>query len=260
MKRRSGYIWIVAGIALALIAGLLAVWVILRAAPGAEMPVPQEPEVEVVVASRFIAVRQSIQPNDIEVKTAPADIVPENAARSAEEVVGYLALTALSPGQMILTSQVVSPTVTGRHISFLMDETQVAMAFPPNDLMSSINLLQPGDHVDILFSVEIQGDGEGSTDFVTFDALQNLEIATIVYPRDLQEQAGVEAAVSAVRPKAIVFALDPQDALVLKHLLDIGGMVDIVLRAPQVEEQFSTQPVNEDYLIDRYQLRIPLLP
>jgi Flp pilus assembly protein CpaB len=133
------------------------------------------------------------------------------------------------------------------------------MAFPANDLMSSNNLLKPGDHVDLLFSIEVQETDASSGELVTFNALQNLEIAAIVQPQDLETQAKAEAGGKA-RPLAIVFALDPQDALVLKHLHDMGGTVDIVLRAPEAKERFSTQPVNQKYLIDRYQLRIPVLP
>jgi pilus assembly protein CpaB len=260
MKRRSGFIWVASGIALAVVAGLLALWVILRASSTVALPAPHEPEVEVVVASRFIGVRELLQRDDVETKTAPADIVPENAARSVNQVVGTLAMAPLSPDQMILTSQVVSPTVKGQHIAFLMDETQVAMAYPPSDLMSQINLLKAGDHVDLLFSIDIQVEEEGGGGLVTFNALQDLEIASIVYAGGVVRQAGFETVAEAARPVAIVFTLDPQDALVLKQLKDRGGIVDIVLRAPEATERFDTQPVNEDYLIDRYLLRIPVLP
>ncbi|MBC7260720.1 MAG: hypothetical protein H5T63_01790, partial [Chloroflexi bacterium] len=147
----------------------------------------------------------------------------------------------------------------GGYFAFTMDKNKVAMAFPADDLMSSNNLLKPGDHVDLLFSIEVQETDETSGELVTFNALQNLEIAAIVQPQDLETQAKAEAG-EKVRPLAIVFALDPQDALVLKHLHDMGGVVDIVLRAPEAKERFSTQPVNQRYLMDRYQLRIPVLP
>jgi hypothetical protein len=94
---------------------------------------------------------------------------------------------------------------------------------------------------------------------VTFSALQNLEIASLVQPREAGAEA-VERGVTEGPPLAIVFTLEPQDALVLKHLKDIAGAVDIVLRAPGVEERFETQPVHMDYLIDRYDLHIPIWP
>jgi pilus assembly protein CpaB len=258
MKRRSGLIWIVTGVILAVLAGLLALWVILRATADVTVPEPQEPKVAVVVASRFIDVRELIQSGDVEIKAAPVDIVPEDAARSVEEVVDHLALTPLSPGQMILTSQVVSPTIKGRHIAFLMEEDQVVMAYAPGDLMSGIGLLQSGDHVDLLFSLEVAVEEGG--DFVTFYSLQNLEIARIVRETAVQTVQGVQTLVETGEPLAFLFALDPQDALVLKHLKDTGAVLDMVLRAPGVEEQFDTQPVDIDYLIDLYGLRIPISP
>jgi hypothetical protein len=55
---------------------------------------------------------------------------------------------------------------------------------------------------------------------------------------------------------AILLAMDPQDALVLKHLKDAGGTFDIVLRAPTSNQLFELEPVWDEYLIDRYELEI----
>jgi Flp pilus assembly protein CpaB len=259
MKRRAGCIWIGAGVVLALLAGVLAFWAVLQASSQAATPAARTPTVEVVVASRAIGARTVILPEDVEVRAAPVDIVPENAIHQVDAVVGWVTLNPLASGEMILSSDIVSPTIQAGYFALAMDKTKVAMAFPANDLMSSNNLLKPGDHVDLLFSIEVQETDASSGELVTFNALQNLEIAAIVQPQDLETQAKAEVGGKA-RPLAIVFALDPQDALVLKHLHDMGGTVDIVLRAPEAKERFSTQPVNQKYLIDRYQLRIPVLP
>ena len=52
----------------------------------------------------------------------------------------------------------------------------------------------------------------------------------------------------------ILLALDPQDALVLKHLKDSGAIVDIVLRSPTSRQLFELEPVMPEYLVDRYKL------
>jgi pilus assembly protein CpaB len=257
MKKRSGFIWLSTGVIFALIAGALAFVFILRMSK-VETAVAQTPDVEVVFATRFLEVRQLIGSSDVEVRTAPADVVPENAIRDPREVVGQLTLVSLSPGEMILRTNVISPTIAGAHVAYTMDEDQVAMAFPAEDLMSSNYLLQAGDHVDVLFSVEVTVQDEDEGELITFNALQNLEVAAVIKPRGLDTNTSVNTGLRDTRPEAIVFALDPQDALVLKHLKDIGGMVDIVLRAPEAEGRFRTQPVHEDYLIDRYELHIPI--
>jgi len=260
MKRRSGCIWIVAGAVLALLAGVLAFWAIFRATSQVMPGEPEVPEVGVVVAARALGVREVIMPDSVKLIQAPADIVPETALRNVEDALGWITLAPVASGEMILSGHIVSPTVTGEYFAFTMDPDKVAMAIPARDLMSSNNLLQAGNHVDLLFSFEILEQDQQTGALVTFNALQNLEIAAIVKPRAAETGAAAQTTGKGSGPLAIIFALDPQDALVLKHLQDIGGTVDIVLRAPGIEQRFETQPVHLDYILDRYTIRIPVEP
>ena len=260
MKKRSGCIWIGAGAILALLAGVMAFYAIMRgASTPVSVPVLESPKVKVVVASRAMGVHELIQSGDVEARSAPVDIVPDSALRSTDEAVGWLTVAPLAPGQMVLSSQIISPTIKGASAAFVLDKSKVVMAFPADDLMTRNSLLQAGDHVDLLFSLAVPlGQDEG--ELVTFSALQNLEIAALIRPSDLESKAKAEAGVKGAQPLAIVFALTPQDALVLKYLKDMGGTVDIVLRAPEAKEQFAVQPIHMNYLTDRYQLRIPVAP
>jgi pilus assembly protein CpaB len=260
MQKRSGCIWIVAGVIVAVLAGVLTFGVLLQTANKTSTPLQQGPTVKVVVASRSLGVRELLQTGDIELRSAPADVVPEATLRKLEDALGQITTVPLARGEMILSTHIVSPTIKGADFAWTMDEGKVAMAFPAGDLMTRQGLLKPGDHVDLLFSIEIQAREQGSGGLVTFNALQNLEIATIVQPENLGTKAAGSTTGDESRPQAIIFALDPQDALVLKHLKDRGGTVDIVLRAPGVEERFTTQPVNINHLMDLYQLRVPELP
>jgi len=261
LKKRTGCIWIVTGVVLALLAGALAFYAIMRASlTPTKPPVPETPKVKVVVASRAIAIRELLQVGDVETRSAPADVVPENVVGSVEEAVGRMVAIPLAPGEMILASQLISPTIKGEALALTMEKSKVAMAFPASDLMTRNNLVKPGDRVDLLFSIEVSVPGKDTVELVTFNALQNLEIAALIHPLDLESKAKAEAGVKGAQPLAIVFALDPQDALVLKYLKDKGGDIDIVLRAPDAKERFTTRPVHMDYLTDRYQLRVPVQP
>ena len=88
------------------------------------------------------------------------------------------------------------------------------------------------------------------TDTVTsvFGVLENVTIAQIVRDTTTGGQEGSNI-------QALLMTVDPQDALQLKFAKDAGGIVDIVLRAPGVEGPFDTEPVDVDYMINRY--RIP---
>jgi hypothetical protein len=126
------------------------------------------------------------------------------------------------------------------------------MAYPPSDLMSHINVMKAGDHVDLLFTMNLPADAltaggrpgpvamERGSEPTTFAVLQNVVIAQIV-------SAGEDEG-----PAALLLTLDPQDALVLKYVKDAGANLDIVVRAPGVEGEFDMFPVDLDYLINRY--------
>jgi hypothetical protein len=59
-----------------------------------------------------------------------------------------------------------------------------------------------------------------------------------------------------VRVQAYLLALNPQDALILKNLIDSGATFDIVLRSPTSSELFGVVPVTSEYLIEKYQLEV----
>lgn len=258
MGRFRGFLWLTAGLVVAALAGVLA-WMALSraAAPEAPEPLTEPTRVEVVVAAQPVEVRSMLTIGDLELREMPADTVPQEALRQVEEGVGRITLVDLYPGEVVLTERLVDPDVVavdGR-TALVINDDQVLMAFPTGDLMSRASVLKPGDHIDMLFSLDfpvdrIGGDvpgagpmmeeGDEGDEQVTFTLLQNVVIAAI--------SGDVDA------PTALLLTLSPQDALMLKYMNDAGGVVDIVLRAPGVEVDFPTDPVNMEYLINRYLL------
>ena len=71
------------------------------------------------------------------------------------------------------------------------------------------------------------------------------------------EDSGEKTQVTSA-PDTVLVSISPQDALAVKYAIDAGGTIDLVLRAPGVEKPFVTDPVDIDYLINRY--RIPTGP
>lgn len=249
MGRLRGVLWLTAGLVVALVAGFVAFASLARATaqpdPVVQGTTESGPQVPVVVAAQPISVRSTLTTTHLEIQELPVAAVPEGAFRAVDEVVGKLTLVDLYPGEIVLAQRLVDPNVTtgnGR-LALVVAEDEVLMAFPAQDLMSNIGVLKPGDHVDLLFSFNFSSGG-----LVTFDLLQNVTIAAIV-GGEIPEGASAPKS-----PQALLFTISPQDALVLKHIKDAGGTLDIVLRAPDAEEEFVTEPVNEDYLLNRYQI------
>jgi pilus assembly protein CpaB len=254
-----------AGLVVAALADVVAYMTLSRAAaPESGEPVAAPPQVSVVVAAQRIEVRSLLTAEDLELKEMPVDAVPETALRQVEDGVGRITLVDLYPGEVLLTGRLVDPDVVAAdgRTALVINDDQVLMAFPAEDLMSRVNVLKPGDHVDLLFSYELpigqvtggvpgvgppveggQAAAGEEAEQVTFTLLQNVVIAAITGGGE--EEDGV---------RALLLTLSPQDALVLKWMKDAGGIVDIVLRAPGVEVEFPTDPVDLDYLINRYLL------
>jgi pilus assembly protein CpaB len=239
----------------AALAGIVAFVTLSTAAPrGGDQPAPSRPSVSVVVAARNVEVRSLLTAEDLELKDVPIDAVPDTALRNIEDGVGKIARVDLYAGQIILSQHVVAPDLRAAdgRTAVLINDDQVLMAFPPSDLMSGIGVLKAGDHVDLLFTMNLPPDAltsagpgvvqaaGGSGEQTTFAVLQNVVIAQLVRQGD---DGGVAA---------LLLTLDPQDALVLKFVKDRGANLDMVIRAPGVEGEFDMFPVDLEYLIDRY--------
>lgn len=254
MARLRGFVWLAAGLVVAVLAGIVA-FVTLSAATTVEgdQQAVSPPSVSVVVAARGVDVRSLLTAEDLELRKVPVDAVPETALRETEDGTGKITLVDLYPGEIILDQRLVSPDVLAAdgRTAVLLNDDQVLMAFPANDLMSQLNVLKRGDHVDLLLTMDlppdaltvagpeaVQATGE-DTEQTTFALLQNVVIAQVM-------RRGEEQQVTA-----FLFTLDPQDALFLKYVKDAGGNMDIVLRAPGVEGEFDLFPVDLDYLINR---------
>jgi pilus assembly protein CpaB len=282
MSRRLGIMLAVGGLGFALF-GIWFVSLVLRqlTAPAAAATQAPSITIPVLVTTRALPVRALLTANDVSVVQMPVEFAPLEAVSDVEEVIGTITMIPMASGEIVMRQHLADPTNISRDLAFIIEEDQVVMAFPARDLMSQVDLLQSGDLVDILVSVEVPvlpdsqaglvtngEDEEPDEELFTFSALQRVSIQAIVVSIT-RERAGTTTTTRAanatpqptatpgpqeIEAQAILLALAPQDALVLKHLVDAGGIVDIVLRAPTSDEVFELDPVTNEYLKDRYEL------
>ncbi len=267
MGRLRGFLWLVAGLVIAAAAALVAFTTLSRATAQRAGQAVSGPQVQVVVAARAITVRSLLTAADLQVKSVAVEAAPEGAIREAAAAIGRLTLVDLYPGEIILAQRLVDPNVIsgdGRQALVVSGE-DVLMAFPTGDLMSRTGILKPGDHVDLLFSLGFPAaaaaaGGEGGAaqreQTTTFNLLQNVTIAAIVGGSTPGGGSAITGSTASAAPNAILLTVSPQDALVLKHAKDKGAILDIVVRAPGNERPSTAEPVDLDYIINRY--RIPI--
>jgi pilus assembly protein CpaB len=281
LNRRIAIILALVGLGLA-VAGIWFITMILSRATGtqAELTVPTPVTEPVLVAAHAVPLGIVLKAEDLSIVQVPIELAPLNALKSVEEGTGKITSVQLAAGEMIMPHHLIDPTnIANRNLGFALKDDQVLMAFPITDLMSSLNILKRGDVVDILVSVDeevptngnvLASSGEDTqTKKFTFNALQRVEISAVVVDIVQQEETGAPVSEanplatpqptpipdpSQGAPRALMLALSPQDALTLKHLKDGGGAFDLVLRAPTSTQLFESNPVTDDYLIDRYEL------
>lgn len=274
-KKAKPILIIFAGLVLVAI-GIFASVMLLRRSQAIQASQSEEVEVvktTVVVLTKDLSLGDRIEEADISLTSVPVEIAPRNVMTTLEEVVGKIVKTDLVQGEMVLAHNLADPTNNNYDLSFVLADDHVLMAFPAEDLLSREDLVQRGDIVDIFatFTEEVKTPGDtGTSDedeepelrTFTVDTMQNVSITAMIIDVISGETesgllgSGGETTATSVNVRAYLLALNPQDALILKHLKDTDAIFDLVLRAPTSNLQFDLTPVTEEYIIEFYGLEI----
>ena len=279
MSNKTKAIFIVlAGLALVAIGVLASIVLIQRnqeqRAPAAETA--EAAKTDVVMVTRDLFLGDALTSADLTLASVPVEIAPRDVVVKVEDAVGKIIKTDLVQGEMLLTHNLADPTNNNNDLGFILSEDHVLMAFPADDLMSRESMIQRGDIVDIFatFDQEVLVVGEEAVTATgevqepkkrtfTVDTFQRVSVTALVLEVIQQEETNTPVGGGdgttpppETKIKAYLFALDPQDALVLKHLKDTEANFDIVLRNPTSTVQFDLTPVTEEYIIELYGLEI----
>jgi Flp pilus assembly protein CpaB len=271
---------VIAGAALVVI-GVIASFSLIQRLQADQAPVSSGEVVtvrtNVVVATRDLNLGDRIDQGDVEVASVPVEIAPRTAIADTQDVIGKIIKTDLIQGEMILAHNLADPTNNINDLSFILSDDHVLMAFPATDLMTRENLVQRGDIVDIFATFKqdfkiigaVTTTGEASqqneTRTFTIDAMQRVGVTALVLevleqgnsrPEVIQDQTGQTTTSPSSRTRALLLALNPRDALILKHLKDIDAISDVVLRSPTSTQQFGLSPISQEFIIEFYGLGV----
>lgn len=234
---------------------------------------------QILATTHDIAAGSVLSNEDVEMVEIPVALVARNAITDLTRAVGRITTVHLIQGELLMEHHLADPTNISHDVGYIIGDDQVLMAFPAEDLMSNLNVLQRGDVIDIFASLSIemevaklqpgetavtgQEETETITRIFTFDANQRIQLSAIVADVVMEEEAEVPTGQaqptpqpSEVKVHAYLLALNAQDALVLKNLIDSDAIFDIVLRSPSSSELFAVSPVTLEYLVEQYQLEI----
>jgi len=259
--------------------GLFAAYTLLQRYQQAQAPQVAEEIIvrsPVVVVVRDMTLGDIITEADVEVANIPIEMAPRTAIEDIADVVGRIIKTDLVQGEMLLSHNLADPTNNAKDLNFILSDEHVLMAFPADDLMSQEGMVKRGDIVDIFasFEVEVRTIGEPVDETTgepeepdirvfTVDSMQKVGVTAMVMevisgdePATLIESGEDNSTAIETEPRAYLLALNPGDALILKHLKDTDAIFDIVLRAPTSAIQFDLLPITTEYILEYYGLEI----
>lgn len=278
--RNRVVLFIVIGVVLIIIGAVATVLLINRINANTRLAQEQSQTVKsaVVVMAHDMKLGDRLQAADLTISQVPVELIPRDAVTAIDQAVDKIIKSDVVQGEMLLQHNVADPTNNTKDLSFVLAPDHVLMAFPATDLMSRENIPQRGDIVDILatFDETVKqvgtttttttttnpADQQPVTRTFTVNAFQKISVTALVLDVVAQQntssvstqnnnQAPAQTTISSY-----LLALSPQDALVLKHLKDIGAIFDVVIRNPTSNAQFELTPVTQEYIVELYGLEI----
>lgn len=274
----KGKVIVIAGVFMGLFAGLLVL--VLMSRPGtssAAEPTPEPPSV--LRAAQNIAKGDEISLDTIQlVRLEPGEPAPPGSLNDPLKVTGMTASMDIPQGMILQKDMFYDKeemVESGQRASMLFQPGYLAVAFPIGDIAGVGDAVKAGDHVDVIASFEmvnvdsasqirmpLDGSGEQLPRMVVQTMLQNIEVLRVgAWSATPDPEGAAKQASASSQTEVITLLVTPQDALVLRFLLekmDEGhARVALALRSEDDNEVMQTEAVTLDYIMKRFNVQIP---
>lgn len=205
--------------------------------------------IQVVVAKTPIARGQVVSDEQVATRAWPKDLVPPNALKTIESVVGRTALNQILVGEPVMNAKLADRDA-GRGLASLIPDGRRAYAIQTSHVASSVaGFVEPGNRVDVLLTLrggrdDTTGGGTSTT------LLQAVEILAVDQRLDVNNEQ-----VSPDRLQSVTVLVTPDQA----SLLDLGqhmGTLTLSLRNPEDVAEAETVPATLNNL--RFTQREPV--
>ena len=279
--KRSNRLVILVGVLLAVVA-FVGIVVLLGNQPGGTNT-PEKTTVDVLVAKVDIAIGDAVTPDKVDIKPVTPDEVSGTRFGDPSQLTGKPALFPVPKGTQV--SQEVVGATTTYCISCQLQAGEKAIAFQVDPVTGLDFLIQPGDHVDIVFRAEIAvlqptADSAGSGN-PRFEPITGLEAAPTVKtllqnkrvlyvsatkltqlptPGASPVPGGADAGATPLASVIIVFAGTDADAELIKFAQTdntVIGRLSAILRQTKDEALETTTGITLKILIDTFGIPIP---
>jgi len=222
---------LIAAMVLALVASWLAYsWVQKRG--GQNIAADQVPTESVVVASVEIPHGTKIETGHLKIIKWPAELLPDGAFKTLEEVVDKIASRAIFPDD-IITDKRVAESVDGSHLAALISSNKRAVTIRVDDVIGVGGFLLPGNHVDVIGVRKIRGSNEVKARTVMRDVI------VLAVDQDITPEGDKPKIV-----RAVTLEMLPTSAVKVVKAAN-EGKIHLLLRNPTDKLVVSKGPVRK---------------
>ena len=281
--KRSNRLVILVGVLLAVVA-FVGIVVLLGNNTGGPGTV-EKTTVDVLVAKVDIAIGDSVTPDNVEVKAVSPDQVSGTRFGDPSQLTGSPAIFPIPKGTQVSQEAVGRGASGAVCITCQLQPGEKAIAFQVDPVTGLDFLIQPGDHIDIVFRSDITvlqqtADSAGSG-HPRFEPVTGLEAAPTVKTL-LQNKRVLYVSATKIQPVAnpnatpapgsnnatanpiasvvVIFAGSDADAELIKFAQTdntVIGRLTAILRAPKDEAQETTTGITLKILVDTFGIPIP---
>lgn len=194
----------------------------------------QTEKAEVVRAKKDIAADTIISREMLEQEELPVSSIHPQALSSLDEVVGKIARDPIIAGEQILSSRIVTPGETKEGLVYTIPPGKRAFTVAVDEVAAVGWHVRPGDHVDVLGTVEMPG----TDDVYSVVVVQNVPILAVGKEVQMTRGEGQEVKMEV---KTVTLAVSLQEAQFLM-LASEEGSVRFALRSPTDKEKQKIVP------------------
>jgi pilus assembly protein CpaB len=177
----------------------------------------------IVLAERNIAKGEKITPDMLTKTQRPTNEVEPDAVADPAQTKGDIAMITIPKGSTITATKVGQPAELG--ITVRLKPGMRAVSIPVDRVKSVSNLVQPGDHVDVMASV---GKGPGVPPR-TYTIIRGAVVLAI---NSQLEQSGATPSPDSGAAATVTLGVSPQQADLLTAA-DLNTTLRLALRSPQ---------------------------
>lgn len=212
---------------------------------------------DVLVAAADIPAYSSVTAEMVTVKQVPQGTSHPLAARTPEEVVGFVTENPIVAGEEILPVKLKQPGQTESGLSYIVPEGMLAVTVAVDEVSGVAGFLQRGDYVDVIAYTTTSCLAEGQTvpadattvptQATTLVAAQNVCVAAV--GTTLKANAAADDAPAELYASVTLF-LTPEDALRVIQSAK-SGVIILALRGSSDHTPNTEDPIVSDTLLNQ---------